>query len=87
MQLAIEDAVEEVCENTEVGEAKVGDLTGIWVYKFKFNRQEYLMAYRPPSLAARRQGINVEFLIIDFYQVGLHENFYDELKRYLKAEG
>ncbi len=24
---------------------------------------------------------------LDFYQVGLHENFYDELKRYLKSEG
>ena len=86
LQLAIEDAVEEVCENPEVGEAKVGDLVGIWVYKFKFNRQEYLMAYRPPTFEARRQGVGVELLIIDFYQVGLHENFYDELKRYLKAE-
>lgn len=87
LQLAIEDAVEEVCENPEAGEAKVGDLVGIWVYKFKFNHQEYLIAYRPPSLEACRQGIGVELLIIDFYQVGLHENFYDELKRYLKSEG
>jgi len=23
---------------------------------------------------------------LDFYQVGSHENFYDELKRYLRAE-
>lgn len=45
LQLAIEDVVEEVCENTEAGEAKVGDLVGIRVYKFKFNRQEYLVAY------------------------------------------
>nr|SPS05964.1 conserved protein of unknown function [Candidatus Nitrotoga fabula] len=87
LQLAIEDAVGEVCENPEVGEAKVGDLVGIWVYKFKFNRQEYLMAYRPPSLEACRHGVGVELQIIDFYQVGLHENFYDELKRYLKSEG
>ncbi|MBP7546662.1 MAG: type II toxin-antitoxin system RelE/ParE family toxin, partial [Corallincola sp.] len=28
LQLAIEDAVEEICENPEIGEAKVGDLTG-----------------------------------------------------------
>lgn len=28
----------------------------------------------------------IEFLVIDFYQVGTHENFYDELKRYLKEE-
>lgn len=87
LQLAIEDAVDEVCDNPEIGEAKVSDLAGIWVYKFKFNRQEYLIAYRPPTLEARRQGVDVELLIIDFYQVGSHENFYDELKRYLKSEG
>lgn len=87
LQLAIEDAVEEVCENPEIGEAKVGDLVGIWVYRFRFNRQEYLVAYRPPSLEARQQGVSVELLMIDFYQVGSHENFYDELKRYLKLEG
>lgn len=87
LQLAIEDAVEEICENPEIGEAKVGDLTGIWVYKFKFNRQEYLVAYRPPTLVETEQGAKVELLIIDFYQVGSHENFYDELKRYLRAEG
>jgi mRNA-degrading endonuclease RelE of RelBE toxin-antitoxin system len=87
LQLAIEDAVDEVCDNPEIGEAKVGDLAGIWVCKFKFNRQEYLIAYRPPTLEARRQGVEVELLIIDFYQVGSHENFYDDLKRYLKSEG
>ncbi len=87
LQLAIEDATEEICQNPDIGEAKVGDLAGIWVYKFKFNRQEYLVAYRPPSSEARCKEGNVELLIIDFYQLGSHENFYDELKRYLKSEG
>ena len=79
LQLAIDDAVEDVCANPAIGEAKVGDLTGLWVYKFKFQRQEYLIAYRPPTIDNP--------LIIDFYQVGSHENFYSELKRYLRAEG
>lgn len=87
LQLAIEDAVEQVCEKPERGEAKVGDLAGIWVYKFKFNRQEYLIAYRPPTEEQFRKGIDVDFLIIDFYQVGAHETFYQELKRYLRSEG
>lgn len=86
LQLAIEDAVEDVCDNPDIGEARAGYLAGIWVYKFKFNRQEYLIAYRPPTPEARRQGVDVEFLTIVFYQVGSHENFYDELKRYLKSE-
>ena len=87
LQLAIEDAVEEVCANPDIGEPKLGDLAGIRVYKFKFQRQEYLIAYRPPFVEQGRQDMKVEFLVIDFYQVGSHENFYDELKRYLRAEG
>ena len=87
LQLAVQDAVDAVCANPDIGEAKVGDLAGIWVYKFKFQRQEYLVAYRPPTVEQRRQGVDIEFLVIDFYQVGSHENFYDELKRYLRAEG
>ena len=81
LRLAIEDAVEEVCEAPNAGELKVGDLAGIRVHKFRFGRQEYLMAYRPPM-----DDAPIEFLIIDFYQIGLHENFYDELKRYVRQE-
>ena len=39
------------------------------------------MAYRPPG-----KDLPLEFLIIDFYQVGSHENFYDALKYYLRQE-
>lgn len=87
LQLAIEDAVEEICETPEIGEAKVGDLAGIRVYKFRFNRQEYLIAYRPLSAEDKAAGVLLELLIIDFYQVGSHENFYTDLKRYLRSEG
>ncbi|WP_300088098.1 type II toxin-antitoxin system RelE/ParE family toxin [uncultured Nitrosomonas sp.] len=81
LRLAIEDEVEAVCEAPEIGELKVGDLAGIQVHKFRFNRQEYLMAYRPTA-----KNVPVAFLIVDFYQVGVHENFYDELKQYLRHE-
>ena len=81
LQLAIEDQVEVVCESPYIGEAKVGDLSGIWVHKFRFSRQEYLLAYRPP-----KKDVPLEFLIIDFYQVGVHENFYADLKQYLRNE-
>lgn len=81
LQLAIEDEVEELCAVPELGEAKVGDLAGIRVHKFRFNRQEYLIAYR-----LNVKGVAPEVLWIDFYKVGSHENFYDELKKYLRAE-
>jgi hypothetical protein len=77
LQLAIEDEVDVVCGDPEIGELKVGDLAGIRVHKFRFSRQEYLIAYRPPM-----EDVPMEFLIIDFYQVGVHENFYAELKHY-----
>ena len=35
LQLAIEDEVEMVCADSAVGEAKVGDLAGIRVHKFR----------------------------------------------------
>ena len=81
LQLAIEDEVEVVCETPHIGEAKVGDLTGIRVHKFRFSRQAYLLAYRAP-----KKDTPLEFLMIDFYQVGVHENFYAELKQYLRQE-
>jgi hypothetical protein len=81
LQLAIEDEVGVVCDVPEIGEIKVGDLTGIRVHKFRFSRQEYLIAYR-----AQKDDLPLEFLVIDFYQVGAHENFYAGLKQYLRQE-
>lgn len=83
LKLAIEDAVEDVCADPDTGELKTGDLSGIRVYKFRFNRQQYLIAYRLPLQEAEAE---VEFLTIDFYQVGTHENFYASLKRYMKQD-
>jgi hypothetical protein len=85
-QLAIEDAVEDVCADPNIGEAKTGDLQGIWVCKFTHNRQQYLMAYRPPTdEELKAEGVDIELLFIDFYQMGTHENFYATLKKYLKS--
>ncbi|WP_373378571.1 type II toxin-antitoxin system RelE/ParE family toxin [Cupriavidus nantongensis] len=86
LQLAIEDEVEELCAARELGEAKIGDLGGIRVHKFRFNRQQYLIAYRALPHEFNAKGGALEVLWIDFYKVGSHENFYDELKKYLKAE-
>lgn len=86
LQLAIEDAVDEICADLNLGEAKTGDLQGIRVHKFTHKKQEYLIAYRPPADEGTSVGgIEIELLIIDFYQVGVHENFYANLKSYLKS--
>lgn len=66
-QLVIEDAVEDVCADPNLGESETGDLQGIWVHKFTHNRQEYLMAYRPPTdEELMTEGVEIELLLIDF---------------------
>ena len=71
-QLAIEDEVGAIAKDPAVGGQKRGDLAGVRVHKFTFHRQEYLIAYVVGSKE------------IVFYAIGAHENFYRELKRYLK---
>jgi hypothetical protein len=75
----IEDEINYICENPETGELKIGDLSGVRVHKFRFNKQEYLIAY---CLGANNEA---QFIAIDFYKIGSHENFYEELKNYLKV--
>ena len=46
LQLAIEDETEKIALNPLIGETKKGDLQGFQVHKFKFQRQNLLIAYR-----------------------------------------
>jgi hypothetical protein len=71
-QLAIEDATDDIKAAPAVGEEKKGDLSGFMVYKFDFHKQEYLIAYK---LQSNR---------IVCYMIDTHENFYRNLKRYVK---
>lgn len=86
LQLAIEDAVEEIRDNFRKGELKTGDSQGARVFKFTHKKQVYLIAYRTSQdekLVA--SPVDSELTYIDFYQVGTHENFYSDLKKYLKS--
>lgn len=79
LQLAIEIRVAEVCNNPRIGQQKHGDLQGVFVYKFRFNTQEYLMAYQFDDF----EGIT-EITWIEFSQIGPHENFYRQLKKSIR---
>jgi mRNA-degrading endonuclease RelE of RelBE toxin-antitoxin system len=74
-QQVILDTVEEVLADPKVGQLKKGDLEGFRVHKFTMGRQLTLIAYK------------VENDSLVLYQVGSHENFYKNLKRYLKEIG
>jgi mRNA-degrading endonuclease RelE of RelBE toxin-antitoxin system len=65
----VNEAIKKIIKDPQLGEEKKGDLTGVYVYKFKINSQEILLAYTwSPK----------ERVLI---ALGVHENFYRDLKR------
>lgn len=68
-KLDVDLAIELIKLNPEAGEAKRGDLSGLYVYKFKSNQQLILLAYEYDP--------KTRMLLL----LGTHENFYRELKR------
>ena len=67
---SLDRAIRHIAGSPESGQAKVGDLAGIFIYKFKIANLEWLLAYRVIS----EDHIN---LLV----VGPHENFYRDLKK------
>lgn len=65
----VDDAVRAIVADPESGEAKRGDLSGVYVYKFPLNRQQMLLAYEWDP--------KTRVLLL----LGSHENFYRNLKR------
>jgi ParE-like toxin of type II bacterial toxin-antitoxin system len=69
----VDKAVGEIAVDPSIGEEKKGDLAGIFVYKFKLNKQELLLAYRLEPNKFKPQEIILMAL-------GSHENFYSDMK-------
>lgn len=70
-RLEVNEAIRSIMSNPEIGKEKKGDLSGVYVYKFKINQQQMLLAYEWD--ATKR-------LLL---ALGVHENFYRDLKRTL----
>lgn len=70
----VDQAVCDIAADPSRGEEKKGDLAGIFVYKFKVNKQEVLLAYR-------LQPNKLKPLEVVLLSLGSHENFYSEMKR------
>ena len=62
-----------IAENPSVGVEKKGDLRGVYVHKIKIKNTQHLLSYR-------FVGADLELIMI-----GPHENYYRDLKNYLKA--
>ena len=66
---AVDRAVIDIVGDPTIGEARKGDLSGVYVYKFICVKQLFLLAYEfDPA---------TRVLLL----VGAHENFYRDLKR------
>jgi len=65
----VNDAIRAIVKKTKIGQEKKGDLAGVFVYKFKINSQEMLLAYE--------WNVQEKTLLA----LGVHENFYRDLKR------
>lgn len=69
-KIALDEAVRTIATQPAAGEAKVGDLVDVWVYKFRMGNLLCLLAYRV-----------LDADTLKLLMVGPHENFYRDLKR------
>jgi mRNA interferase RelE/StbE len=68
----LDDEIRKIAGNPLIGAEKKGDLRGIYVHKFKIKSLQYLLSYRMIKS-------DMELIMI-----GPHENYYKDLKSYLK---
>lgn len=68
----LDKEIKKIIDGNSAGEEKKGDLKGVFVSKFKIGTALYLLSYRIIS-----DGI-------ELITVGPHENYYRDLKSYMK---
>jgi mRNA-degrading endonuclease RelE of RelBE toxin-antitoxin system len=72
----VDDEIDKIIENPDLGTRKKGNLSHLWVHKFKMNSAEVLLGY----------SWNEGALVITLMNVGPHENFYEEAKKRRAAD-
>jgi mRNA-degrading endonuclease RelE of RelBE toxin-antitoxin system len=73
-KLILDDKIRMILADPGIGNEKKGDLRGIFVYKFKIKTDPYLLAYR------------IKENILELITLGSHENYYRNLKKYVKIK-
>ncbi len=69
----LDKEVRKIFNNPTIGQEKKGELRGVFVHKFKIHTLQYLLSYR-------FIGDDLELIMI-----GPHENYYRNLKTYMKG--
>src|SRR5690606_5774288 len=68
--------IEKISMSPEMGQQKKGDLSHLWVHKFKLDGRETLLGYSWQDYE----------LVIFLLNLGPHENFYRDVKKRRKAD-
>ena len=68
---SLHESMDLILENPHVGQEKLGDLSNLYVYKFKIGKTQWLLGY----------CVNESKKVITWEVIGQHENFYRDLKR------
>ena len=71
----VDRQVDLLCQGPKIGTQKTGDLKHVWVHKFNMLGQQYLLGYT----------FDEETMILTLLALGGHENFYRDLKKYLRS--
>lgn len=75
LKKAFQDALMKIGEDPFIGSLKTGDLAGVYGYDIYYGKTNYEIAYK---IYEKDEQMVVVIL------AGTRENFYDELKRYMK---
>ncbi|GBD95929.1 hypothetical protein BMS3Abin06_00809 [bacterium BMS3Abin06] len=70
----LDKEIKRIIENPSAGEEKKGDLRGVYIHKFKIKTIQYLLSYRVINNG------------LELIMIGPHENYYRDLKSYLKRK-
>jgi mRNA-degrading endonuclease RelE of RelBE toxin-antitoxin system len=73
-KLKLDETSKKLVEDPTIGEEKKGDLKDIFIYKFKISTTQHLLVYRFTEDA------------LELITIGPHENYYRDLKIYLKSK-
>lgn len=76
LKLAFQKAIDDIIQNPYIGDPKTGDLSGAYCCDFFYNKTNYELAYTVIEDSSKTVVVVL---------AGTRENFYNELKRYMKS--
>ncbi|MEW6288421.1 MAG: type II toxin-antitoxin system RelE/ParE family toxin [Thermodesulfobacteriota bacterium] len=68
----LDNEIKKIAQNLSIGMEPKGDLRGVFIHKFTIKTSLYLLSYRIVA-----DGL-------ELIMIGVHENYYRDLKSYLK---